>query len=114
MTLLIQTSTPLLAHQIEEGLAEHCPAAKVIGTCYSTAAGMAAAKALHPDAVLLDLDMPRVIKEGVRTELLLAGYRVISLTANEKRHKKMLAQGAEVVLSKPLEMVKLTSLLMEA
>ncbi len=113
MTLIIQTTTPLLAHQIEEGLAEHCPATKVIGICYTIVAGMEATAALRPDAVLLDLDMPKVIKNGVRTKLLSAGYRVISLTANEKRYKKLLVQGVEVVLSKPLDAVKLARIIGE-
>jgi DNA-binding NarL/FixJ family response regulator len=113
MTLLIQTTAPLLAQRIEEVLAAHSPAAKVIGTCYTLEAGLEAAKALQPDIVLLDMDMPRVIKEGIRTRLSSAGHRVILLTAKEGRYKQLHRQSVEVVLSEPLDTVKLANLLLD-
>jgi DNA-binding response OmpR family regulator len=68
---------------------------------------LAAARALKPDVVILDMMMPRLsgleVLSEIRKDKALAGASVIVLTAQPEAREEALREGADVVMVKPFE-----------
>ena len=88
-------------------LAKHCPQVTIAGTASSVASGKKAIEELHPDLVLLDIQM----NDGTGFDLLQSffpiEFKVIFITAYEKYAIEAIKKSASDYLLKPYNIIEL-------
>jgi two-component system, LytTR family, response regulator len=105
---LIIDDEPHIRDTLRKLLARHCPQVSVIGEAANVAEGIRAIQKLHPDLVLLDINM----KDGTGFDLLNAfpkiKFKVIFISAFDKNTIRAFKLSSLEYLMKPVNPVELT------